>query len=340
MTIALVTGATGHIGANLVRELLDRGYTVRALVRLSSSLAGLQGLEVRLCHGDILEPHTLDDAMDGVDVVFHCAAVYVNWAPDEAEILRPAIEGTENVLRAAARSRIKRVVMTSSCNAVGFGTDPERPLDEASWNTALHLPYVRAKVGQERRARELAEALDLDLVTVLPTGVLGPHDHRMTPTTAYFRDVLAGKAPLLPGVSNLIHVRDVAVGHALAAERGAAGGRYLLGGENLAAAALQERIEAVTGERPSILSAPRWLLMAAAGIAELIAGLRGVEPAISRAMVRTAHGRHSCFDTRLAGSELGFRPRPAEEVLEDTHAWLVSIGQLTAVYNADYAAAV
>lgn len=339
MTLALVTGATGHIGSNLVRELLARGYSVRALVRVRSDLSGIDGLDVRKVHGDVLDPASLDAAMLDVDVVFHCAAVYVNWAPNDDEILRPAIEGTDNVLRAAARHGVRRVVMTSSCNAVGFSTAADQPRDEASWNDELHLPYVQAKVGQEKRAWQLAEQLGIELVTVLPTGVLGPHDHRITPTMAYARDAMAGKGPVLPGTANVIDVRDVAIGHVLAAERGRPGERYLLAGDNVSAETLQSTLEAITGRRPSLLGAPRWLLLAVAAAAEFFAGLRGVEPPLTRAMIRTAHGRHLVFDNNKAREELGFRPRPVQAVLEATHDWLVAIGQLEASHNAERAAA-
>jgi len=329
MTRALVTGASGHIGANLVRELLDRGYQVDALVRITSNLAGLDGLDVRLHHGDILDPLSLDKAMEGVEVLFHAAAVYVNWAADEADILDPAIVGTENVLRAAARHGVRRVVVTSSCNAVGFSDSAESPLDESHWNTELHLPYVRAKVEGERRAWALAKELGLDMVTVLPTGVLGPHDYKITPTTAYLRDAMAGQGPILPGMQNTVHVRDVAIGHVLAAERGRAGERYLLGSESIPHTRMASAIATVSGKSPSILNAPRWLLMAAAAVIETIAGFRGVEPALTTAMIRTAHGRHIYFDITKAREELGFAPRSTEETLADTWNWLVRIGQLS-----------
>lgn len=328
MSLALVTGASGHLGANLVRELLDRGWRVRAFVRVASPLDGLKGLEVELAHGDLLDGESIDRAMVGVDVCFHAGAVYRNWTADEASILRPALEGTENVLRAAASAGVKRVIHTSSCNAVGFTTDPARPLDERSWNSELHLPYVRAKVESERLAWKLADELGLALITMLPTTVLGPHDHRITPTTAYVRDLLAGKAPVLPGVANLVHVRDVARAHVLAAERGRPGARYLVGGPNLPDTALQAMIAQRTGRTPAILSAPRFVLMAVATAMEFVSSLTGREPQLTPAMVRTAFGRMPCFDTSLARQDLGFEARGPEEVLDDTLAWLVRTGQL------------
>ena len=328
MRTALVTGATGHLGANLVRELLERGWSVHAFVRVTSDLAGLRGQDVELHYGDLLDRPSLDRAMEGIDVVFHAGAVYKNWTPDDDDMLRPAIEGTENVLRAAAAANIRRVVYTSSANAVGFTSDPSRPLDESTWNTELYLPYVRAKVHAECRAWDLAEALDIELIAMLPTGILGPHDHRLTPTSKYARDVLAGEGPVLSGTTNLVHVRDVAIAHVLAAEKGRPGERYLVGGPNISDMHLADLVAQRTGKRPTILAAPRFLLMGLAWLLETVAGIRGTEPLLTTALIRTAHGRHVCFDTSKARNELGFEARGPEAVLDDTAAWLVRSGHL------------
>lgn len=328
MPTALVTGANGHLGANLVRELIAGGWKVVAFVRVSSDLTALEGLDLTLRYGDILDRDSLDRAMEGIDVLFHAAAVYRNWTADPKAMLRPAIEGTENVLRAAALAGVDRVIATSSCNAVGFTDDPSKPLDETTWNTELHLPYVEGKVRAERLAWELAEELGLELITMLPTGILGPHDHRITPTTAYLRDALAGKGPVLAGSSNMVHVADVARAHVLAAACGTPGERYLVGGPNVSDMHLADLIAQRTGRRPMILAAPRWLLMGIAAVVEGFASLTGAEPTLTRAMVRTAAGRHVCFDTSKATRELGFTARGPGEVIDATQAWLQRTGQL------------
>jgi nucleoside-diphosphate-sugar epimerase len=328
MPTALVTGATGHLGANLVRELAAHGWTVIPLVRVTSDLSGLSGLDLPLRYGDILDPVSLTTAMEGVDIVFHAAAVHTDWAPDPDAILRPAVQDTENVLRAAAAAGVRRVVYTSSSNAVGFTPDPSAPRDERTWNEDLHLPYVVAKVRAEERAWELAAELGLDVVALLPTGVLGPHDHRITPTTAFIRDVLLGRAPALAAVGNFVHVGDVARAHRLAAERGRPGERYLIGGENLQPEAFLALVEGLTGRRPSVLRAPRIALLALAAAMESWARLTASRPGLTRAMVRTIHGRHAAFDVHKAAEELGFEARGAEAVLADTVRWLTAIGQL------------
>ncbi len=329
MSRALVTGASGHLGSNLVRELLEQGWDVVPFVRVTSRLAGLEGLDVRLRYGDILDRASLDEAMAGCDVVFHAAAVYRNFARDPAEILVPALEGTRNVIEAAAAAGVGRVVHTSSCNTVGFSADVDSLRSEADHNEHPHMPYVRAKVQSERLALRLGRSLGIEVVVLCPTGILGPHDHRITPTTAFARDALRGGA-VLPGAQNLVHVRDVARAHVLAAERGGDGERYVIGGANVRAEELIAFVQELTGSRPKVLRGPRWLFLVVGWLAERVARLRGGEPALTVDMVRDAHGRSAVFDTSKAAEQLGFEARGPRETLEDTLRWLESTGQLRA----------
>ncbi len=327
MRRALITGASGHLGANLVRELLDDGWEVVPFVRVTSRLAGLDGLDVRVRYGDVLDRASLDEAMAGCDVVFHAAAVYRVWARDPDEILVPALQGTRNVIEAAAAAGVTRVVHTSSCNTVGFSTDVDRPRTEADFNDDPHMPYTRAKVESERLALRLGRTLDIDVVVLCPTGILGPHDHRITPTTAFARDILSG-GPVLPGGQNLVHVRDVARAHVLAVDRGAAGERYLVGGRNVPADELVSVVHDLTGRRPSVLRGPFWLFLVVGWVMERVARLRGTQPPLTADLVRDAHGRSAVFDTSKAAAELGFEARGPRDIIEDTLRWLETSGQL------------
>lgn len=329
MTRALVTGASGHLGANLVRELMEQGWDVVPLVRVTSRLAGLDGLDVRVRFGDVLDRASLDEAMRGCEVVFHAAAVHRLWARDaDAEILTPALRGTRNVIEAAAAAGVRRVVHTSSCNTVGFSPDPTELYDEHHDADDPQLPYIQAKVQSEALALRLGRELELEVVVLNPTGILGPHDHRITPTTALVRDVLRG-GPILPGSQNLVHVRDVARAHVLAATRGEPGERYLIGGENVGHEALSRHVFELTGRRPRLLRGPRWLFLLAGWLMEAAARRRGGQPALTTALVRDAWGRSAVFDLRKAQEGLGFAGRGAREVLEDTLRWLDRSGELT-----------
>ncbi|MCO4773359.1 MAG: NAD-dependent epimerase/dehydratase family protein [Deltaproteobacteria bacterium] len=323
---ALVTGASGHLGANLTRELLDQGWEVIPFVRVTSRLAGLEGLDVRVRYGDVLDRASLDVAMEGVDVVFHTAAVHRLWSKDPAtEIITPALEGTRNVLTAAAAAGIARVVHTSSCNTVGFTTDSDRPFAEDHYAEDPQLDYVRGKVESERLALRLGAELGIEVVVLNPTGILGPHDHRMTPTMGFARDILNG-GPMLPGAQNLVHVRDVARAHVLAADRGEPGERYIIGGTNVDTEELGRHVFELTGNRPSVLRGPKWLFLALGWLMETMARIRGGDPALTPALVRDALGRSPVFDVSKARDGLGFEGRGPREVLEDTLRWLESSG--------------
>jgi dihydroflavonol-4-reductase len=263
-------------------------------------------------------------------VVFHAAAVHALWAKDpEAEILRPAIEGTTNAIVAARRAGVRRVVLTSSCNAVGFTLDATQRPDETVWKEGARMAYAQAKIRSERAAFERAAAEGIELVSVLPTGILGPGDRRITPTTRYLRDLVNGTAPLFAsGGVNVVDARDVARAHVLAATKGRAGERYLIGGEDLTYEALGALVAELTGTKPKTLGLPRWALMGAAALMEAGAKLTGREPGLTRAMIHDGFGRYSWFDIGKARRELGFAAAPAREVVLATVVWLLERGAL------------
>jgi dihydroflavonol-4-reductase len=325
MAKALVTGANGHLGCNLVRDLLEHGYEVVPFVRARSNVAGLEGLGLSFARGDVLDAASVERAMEGCDVVFHAAAPYLVWAKDPAQIIEPTVRGTENVLRAAKARGVRRVVVTSSCNAVGFTKDTNKLLDETSWNDHTKSPYVHAKNEQERCAWKLAGELGLALVTVLPTAVLGRFDYRKTPTTAPFVDALAHKGPV-PFPMNLVDVRDVARAHVLAAEKGEPGERYLAGGDNVEAATLADLIEKHTGKRPALGLPPPWLLHAVAFFSEVASSLSGKPPLITRDVLADVEGRAPLFDCRKEHEKLGLEPRSAETVVVETLRWALFMG--------------
>ncbi len=323
---ACVTGASGHIGANIVHELVSRGHRVSVSARSLDRLRAVKGLSVYAHVGDVLDQKSLRDAMEGADVLFHAAAVYKNWTKDPEEMPRIALEGTRHALHAAKDAGVKRVVLTSSCNAIGFTKDLAKLPDEKTWNDAPHLPYVRAKIESERLAHALAKELGLELVAVLPTGVLGRFDYAVTPSTRTFVDVLNRKGPLgFP--MNLIEVRDVAIGHVLAAEEGTPGERYLLGGENVDVETLATLVREETGVDPKIGLPPAWVLATVAAVAETVSKVTGKEPVLTRAMVRElAASKGIVFDCSKAKRELGFEPRAAREVVHEAARWAAFTG--------------
>ena len=213
--------AAGDRGQRPCREqplpVAHRGRARRRwLVRESSDLRGLEGVDVERKHGDILDAESVRAAARGAQSVFNVAAVYATSGHSVEEIMRPAVEGTENVLRAAAAEGVERVVQTSTTGAIGFSHSPEIVLNETHWNDDPQMTYFVAKTKSERLAWQIADELDIDMVTVNPTGILGQYDYRITPSTSLVRGFLEGSSMSVQGGVNIVDVRDVARGHLLA----------------------------------------------------------------------------------------------------------------------------
>src|SRR5262245_12666993 len=230
----LVTGASGFIGANLVHELTQRGHHVRALVRRGSDLRGLAGIKHEPATGDITEIATLQRAMEGCDWCFHVAATYQLWMRNYEPMYATNVQGTRMVLEAALAAGCSRIVYTSTVGCIGL---PEGhsgqvdPTNEAAPVSAAQMTthYKLSKWQAERMALEFA-ARGAPVVIVNPTAPIGPRDVKPTPTGKVIVDFLNREMPAyLDTGLNWVHVRDVALGHILAAERGRLGERYILG---------------------------------------------------------------------------------------------------------------
>jgi dihydroflavonol-4-reductase len=322
---ALVTGANGHLGANLVRAALAEGWKVRALVRTTSNLQALSGLDIETVTGDILDPASLDAACEGVELVLHAAAVYRNWAADDDAIVGPAVRGTENVLRAAARAGVGRLVLTSSIAAVGYGR-PGESLDESHFMQNPQSAYVRAKCESEALALALGPELGVEVVVCNPGGNMGPWDINITPTTRAVRSLCTGGPALLD--LGPTHIEDIAKGHLLAAERGVAGERYLLTGENLTKEQLAALFTELTGVTVKTLALPRFVLWVVAVTEVLKARFTGKDADITPRQVSDVFGKVLWYDSAKAQEQLGWTHRPARETVLDTLAWLAVRGEL------------
>lgn len=323
MARVLVTGANGHLGANLVRAALGRGHDVRALVRTGSDTRGLRGVPVAIVPGNVLDEASLVRAAEGCDLFVHAAAVYRNWARDPDEILRPAIQGTRNALHAAAKAGVKRVVFTSSNATIGFAREPARPLDESSTMTGAKSPYIRAKCESEQLALQLGRERGVEVVVVNPCGIIGRHDWRLTPTMRAIRAIVDG-GPVVLAVA-LTDVRDVAEGHFLAAEKGTPGERYLLSGDNVTPAAAADALGLILGRRVRVMTPPLFLLRGMALVQETLAARGGRDADLTRDILDDVAGGCLFYDSSRARRELGWTHRPAAEALEDTVRWLLFV---------------
>lgn len=320
----LVTGANGHLGSALVRALLARGEVVRASVRDQRDRGPLEGLGCEVVGADLTDPSAAARAVAGVDTVYQVAAVFRHWARDaQREIVDANLAITRNVVEAAARAGVRRVVYVSSAAALDRR---QLPIDERTWNLEARNPYFRAKAVSEQLALRLATDMGLHLSSVLPWAILGPTaSARLTPSMAGLAALLANRLPFDPGFNmNVVHVDDVVDGVLAAAERGRAGERYLLGNEShLPFRRIAEIAHELFPEVrvPPTISLGR--LKAIAAVMELRAWLTGAAPPFRLSLVSDSYHADLRSDVSKARRELGFRPRSPEEAVRQTlvHLW-------------------
>ena len=325
MKLALVTGATGFIGAHIIRAVLASGAAARALARPRSDRANLAGLDVEIVEGDLADPDSLDRALRGVDTLFHAAARYDLSRRAARSVWRVNVLGTERLMRAALRHQLDRIVHTSSVAAVGSSGSIA---DERQW--AHHKdapgPYERSKVISERLVHRMIAAEGLPAVVVLPTAPIGPLDRKPTPTGRLIADAARGRMPayIRSAGLNIVHVADVAHGHLLAAERGRIGERYILGHAegNLTLRQIIARAAAAAGAAPPTAAIPWPLAYAWAAADEAAAALARRTPRATIAGVRISR-RRQWYDVRKAIDELGLPQTDTAKAFADAAAWFV-----------------
>jgi dihydroflavonol-4-reductase len=323
---ALVTGATGFVGANVARELLREGATVRVLARPNGDRRAIEGLAVEISEGDLVDPASIRQAVQGARMVFHVAADYRLWAPRPEEIYRANVEGTRAVLQAAADAGVKRVVYTSSVGALGIPKDGT-PGTETTPVTLADMvgPYKASKFLAEQVALGFA-LKGLPVVIVNPSTPIGPWDVKPTPTGQMVVDFLKGRmfATLDTGL-NIVHVRDVARGHLLAAERGQIGEKYILGNANLSLDEIGVLLAEIAGSRAPRARIPYAVAWLAAGCMEVAARVTGSPPRASLTAVRMARKR-MFFSPAKAVRELSLPQTDVRTALAEAAEWFIAHG--------------
>jgi dihydroflavonol-4-reductase len=307
---ALVTGANGFLGAAVVRALLAAGTPVRAFVRAGSDRRNLLGQAVEIAIGDLRDRDSLAAAVEGCTAVFHVAADYRLWVADPEPMYRANVDGSVNVLEAAAAARVPRMVYTSSVAVLGINRD-RTPADETTPVTLKDMVghYKRSKFLAERAVRARAAELGFPVVTVNPSTPIGPGDIKPTPTGRILLDAAAGRMPAFVDTGlNLVHVDDVAQGHLLALEHGNPGERYILGGEDFTLEQILVHVAKHVGRRASTIRLPHWSVYPLAVVAEGLALLTKREPRVTLDGVRMST-KHMYFSSRKAERELKFKWR-------------------------------
>jgi dihydroflavonol-4-reductase len=319
---AFITGATGFLGTHVARVLAEQGAGLRLLVRPTSNLKNLEGLHAETAKGDLRDAASLEKAMSGCEVVFHVAADYRLWVQDPAEMYRSNVEGTRAVLEAARKNGVRCVVYTSSVATIGF-TGNGHPADEDSPVALADMigHYKRSKFMAEQLALEAGRA-DMRVVTVNPTTPVGEQDIKPTPTGRIVVDFLKGKFPAYVETGlNLVDVRECALGHVEALEKGKSGERYILGGENLTLKQILDKLGAISGLPSPKVKLPYFVAYAAGLVDQTVSGrLLHREP---RATVETVRmGKKKMWaSSGKAERELGWKILPADNALRRAVEW-------------------
>ncbi len=325
MTVA-VTGATGHVGANLVRALIDKGIPTRCVVHVNHR--AIDGLDVEKFHGDLRDLDSLCRAFQGVDVVYHLAASISLSMADWSRLEEINVNGTRNVVEACRRAGVRRLIHFSSIHALeqeplAVPVDEMRPLVESQ----RCPPYDRSKAAAEREVRRGIEQ-GLDAVIIYPTAVFGPYDYM----PSFFGDALLAIArrrlpALVTGGFDWVDARDVVAGAMLAENKAPAGARYLISGHWVSMCDIAAMIGEITGVNTDKFVCPLWLAHLGAPFIMGFSHLNRKRPLYTSVSLRALKSNRNISHER-ATRELGYQPRPFRETLADTLRWFAANGQL------------
>ncbi len=330
--LAFVTGATGFLGSHVARVLAEQGADLRLLVRPTSDLRNLEGLNADRVIGDLRDSASIEKSLSGCHALFHVAADYRLWVRDPEQMYRSNVEGTRSLLDAARKQGVRRIVYTSSVATMGFasgaGVNKGIVADEQS-------PVgIEDMIGHYKRSKFMAEQVAIkaarsgaDVVVVNPTTPIGERDIKPTPTGRIVVDFLKRKFPAYVETGlNLVDATECARGHIQALEKGRSGERYILGGENLTLKQILDRLGAITGLPSPSVKLPYFFAFATGVVDEMVTGrLLGREPRATIDAVRM--GRKMMFvSSAKAERELGWRTVPVEGALGRSVDWFRSNG--------------
>jgi len=321
----LVTGASGFIGSKLSVELAKKGHSVIALVRSGSNLVNLNDADIEIAYGDVCDKDSLFRAIDGVDVVFHTAAMVSFWETKGKleNYHKVNVEGSKNVFDVCLKSGVEKVIFTSTLSSIGSYGKNDLTTEEHSFNLwDMSMEYERSKYNAEFEAWRYC-ARGLPLVAVLPSAPVGPGDIKPTPSGQLLIDYVNRKIPAyIDGGANFVHVDDVVRGHLLAMEKGIVGERYLIGGVNLSLLKLFKTFEKVTGIKRPKFKIPRWLAIGYAKCLELISNhITGTSPVVTVPTTKFS-STHYYIDNEKSRIELGYEPiHSIESAVEEALDW-------------------
>lgn len=317
-----VTGATGHLGNVLVRQLCEQGERVRAMVLPGEDCRALEELPVEMVEGNVLSLQDLQRTFEGVEVVYHLAGLISILPGRDENVWQVNVQGTRNVLEAARMAGVRRLVYTSSIHALK--RIPEgRVIDE-------HIPfdpqteisdYDRSKATASLAVLDAVRNEGFDAVIVCPTGIVGPYDFRLSEMGHLIVDALHRRLNFsVDGAFDFVDVRDVARGHILACERGRSGEVYILSGEQICIYNLVKQVQELAGVHSMVVNVPFSLACFSARFASRLGSWRQRKPRFTQYSLQTVRD-NSVISSSKAQNELGYHPRSLRESLQDTVQW-------------------
>jgi dihydroflavonol-4-reductase len=326
----LVTGSTGFLGSSVLRELINDGRQVKALIRKGTSKKNIAGLDVEISYGDLRDIESIRSALNGCDILYHVAAYYSLWDRDKQLSHEINVKGTRNILRAAKEKDLKKIVYTSTVGCIGINEDTTPATENTFFNkNTLSNDYKKSKYLAEQVALEFARG-GLPVVIVNPSTPVGPRDIKPTPTGKIILDFMNREMPAyLDTGLNLIDVKDCARGHILAELKGIPGERYILGNQNMTLLEILTTLEKITGLKAPRIKMPFWVALSAGWACEMVSNhLTGKPPAIPLAGVKMAK-YFMYFDSSKAVKKLGLAQNPVENALRQSVEWFKDNNYLT-----------
>ena len=322
--INLVTGANGHLGNNIVRELIKNGETVRASVRNIKNTKPFDNLDIELVYADLLDKESLRKVMKDVDTLYQVAAIFKHWSKNpEKEIIQANLDITQNILEVANEFKVRKIVYVSSFAAISHDNPP---MNESTWNDDFSNNYYKSKVVSEKLAWELAKKYNLDLTTILPSGIIGHNNFDgLTTTMKFYNKILNNKIPFDPNFSfNVVDVNDVAKGAILASTKGRNGERYVLATEpSIKTGKMMEIANQVNQNVKIKKTKSKSFMLFIAEIAEIVSKITGKEPLMMKNQVELYYNADLRVDISKAKRELGYNPKNPEKAIKETFEYLI-----------------
>ncbi len=325
---AFVTGATGLIGSNLIKALLQQGHSVKAFIRTTGNVQTLPVKKIELCYGDILNIESQKKAMKGCDIIFHAAGTFAYWGYNNQQFIDEAKRGMENIIVAAAFNKVKRIVFTSSSVTIG-AKEKQQVLTESSPGNFVDAPaYVIAKIQQEQIAFATGNKFGLEVIAICPTLTVGGPDTHLTESNRmmvnYIKDPY--KSTWIGGC-NIVTVEDVAQAMVILAEKGKAGERYIAGSDNLEWKEVHAKISELCGLPGPYLTAMRTSSYLLSAIHEAWYYISRERPSSTREQAKMV-GKYYWYSSQKL-MELGYMAKPSEAAMLQALSWLVTSNHIS-----------